>query len=77
MLQYLPCPLGREGTTGHEVFGHGRSLALGRGDANQQQDAIRLENLILRVMGQGGIQRDGTDHGTRVKVENTSKLPGY
>jgi RHS repeat-associated protein len=74
---YVANPLGREGTTGHEVFGHGRSLALGRGDANQQQDAIRLENLILRVMGQGGTQRDGTDHGTRVKVENPSKLPGY
>ena len=34
---YVANPLGREGITGHEVFGHGRSLALGRGDANQQQ----------------------------------------
>ena len=28
--------------THHENFGHGRSLATGRGDANQHPDAIRL-----------------------------------
>ncbi|GAK38160.1 hypothetical protein JCM15093_3475 [Bacteroides graminisolvens DSM 19988 = JCM 15093] len=35
-------PGGRAGTSFHENFGHGRSLATGRGDANQHPDAIRL-----------------------------------
>ncbi len=41
---------GRAVTAGHEIIGHGRSLALGRGDQNQHMDAIQTENLILRVM---------------------------
>lgn len=70
-------PAGRASTTGHEVFGHGRSLALGRGASAQHADAIRAENLILRVMGFGNIQRDGTSHADRTKVTNPSSLPGY
>ncbi|HET6256221.1 MAG TPA: hypothetical protein VFE32_19240 [Puia sp.] len=69
-------PAGEPGTVGHEVFGHGRSLALGR-TGSQQADAIQTENLILRVMGFGNTQRDGTDHGDRTKVDNPSALPGY
>jgi hypothetical protein len=70
-------PAGRASTAGHEVLGHGRSLALGRGPSSQQADAIRMENLILRVMGLGNIQRDGTDHSPGTKLDNPSKLPGF
>jgi hypothetical protein len=74
---YETNPTGMTSTAGHEVFGHGRSLALGRGDASQQVDAIRMENLILRVMGSSNIQRDGTGHGDGTKVTDPSNLPGY
>jgi len=69
-------PAGESATTGHELFGHGRSLALGR-TGTQQADAIQTENLILRVMGYSNIQRDGTGHGDGTKVSNQSALPGY
>ncbi|KFF23444.1 RHS repeat domain-containing protein [Chryseobacterium vrystaatense] len=74
---YVASPIGREGTTGHEVLGHGRSLMTGRGDVNQHQDAVKLENLILRVMGHTTIQRDGTDHGPKTTISNASALPEY
>jgi len=69
-------PAGEPATVGHELFGHGRSLALGR-TGSQQADAIQTENLILRVMGFGNVQRDGTGHGNGTKVDNPSALPGY
>ena len=69
-------PTGMGTVSGHEIFGHGRSLALGRA-GSQQADAIQTENLILRVMGQGGVQRDGTGHGNGEKVTNPSQIPGY
>lgn len=69
-------PNGRAVTTGHEVIGHGRSLSLGRGQANQHIDAIRTENLILRVMGIGYIN-NGSNHGPRVIIPNPSILPGF
>lgn len=74
--KYTNNPVGRVSTTGHELFGHGRSLSLGR-DSQQQNDAIQTENLILRVMGKGTIQRDGTGHGNGSKVSNPSGIPGY
>jgi hypothetical protein len=75
---YVNNPGGRAATTGHELFGHGRSLALGRTNASTQQvDAIRTENLILRVMSYGNIQRDGTNHGNLQSVSNPSSLPDY
>ena len=55
-------PNGRMVCTGHELIGHGRSLALGRGDISQHVDAIQTENLILRVMGINYIN-DGSRHG--------------
>ncbi|MDC8006367.1 DUF6443 domain-containing protein [Aureisphaera galaxeae] len=70
-------PGGRELSTGHELFGHGRSLALGRGIANQHIDGIQMENLIIRVMGHGNIQRDGTDHQTDVRIPNARQIPDY
>ena len=63
-------------TVGHELFGHGRSLALGR-TTSQQTDAIQTENLILRVMGFGNIQRTGTGHGDGTPVANPSAFPSY
>jgi RHS repeat-associated protein len=66
----------REVTTGHELFGHGRSLALGR-TSSQHVDAVRTENLILRVIGQPNKQIDGTQHGDGSKVQDPKALPGY
>ncbi|MDR2474368.1 MAG: hypothetical protein LBD45_00785 [Bacteroidales bacterium] len=61
----------------HEIIGHGRSLSVGRGDANQHEDAILFENLLLRIMGYPHIQRTGEDHGTKVKLFNASKKPEF
>ena len=70
-------PGGRELATGHEVYGHGRSLSTGRGAANQHTDAIQMENLIIRVMGHGNVQRTGTNHGPGTRVQNASDRPSY
>lgn len=70
-------PGGIAGIASHEVFGHGRSLVTGRGAGNQHQDAIRFENLLLRIMGLGNVQRTGEDHGTRAKIQNPSQIPNY
>lgn len=67
---------GREVTTGHEIFGHGRSLALGR-ESSQHTDAVRTENLILRAIGKGELQIDGSTHGDRSKVNNPKSLPDF
>ncbi|WP_271768684.1 DUF6443 domain-containing protein [Aquimarina algiphila] len=75
--KYVPNPGGRSNITIHEVIGHGRSLSLGRGDTNQHQDAIRTENLVLRVIGKKNIQRDGTDHGPKTKIKTPSASPGF
>lgn len=61
----------------HEVFGHGRSYTSGRGENNQHVDAIQLENLVLRVMGLGNIQRIGADHGNWSKIDNPSAIPTF
>jgi len=71
-----PNPIGRSLIFGHEVFGHGRSMALGRADG-QHVDAIQVENLILRVMGRGHIQRDGSNHGQGTKISNASAIPSF
>ena len=75
--EQVPNPLGRVLYVFHEVFGHGRSLSLGRGSDNQHGDAIRLENLVLRVAGFSNIQRNGEDHGPKTKIPNNSQLPDY
>ena len=75
--EQVPNPLGRVLYVFHEVFGHGRSLSLGRGSDNQHGDAIRLENLVLRVAGFSNIQRNGEDHGPKSKIPNNSQLPDY
>jgi hypothetical protein len=71
-------PVGTPATAGHEVFGHGRYMAIGGEDASGQHvNAIRMENLILRAMGQGNIQRTGEDHGPKTAVPDPSALPKY
>jgi len=74
--QYGGNPVGRPATVGHELFGHGRSLSLGR-STTQHIDAIRTENLILRMMGKGGFQRDGTNHAQGTKISLPSSLPDF
>jgi hypothetical protein len=69
-------PVGRPGTAGHEVFGHGRYTATnGEDPSGQHVNAIRMENLILRVMGQGNIQRTGEGHQIKTAVTNPGSLP--
>jgi len=75
--KYGTNPAGRPATTGHEIFGHGRSLALNRGAGAQHVDAVLMENLILRVMGFNNIQRDGTDHGIKTKIIDNKKRPDF
>ena len=67
---------GRSVTMGHEVFGHGRSLALGRGAEYQHVDAVQMENLILRVMGINYIN-NGSNHGPGTIIANPSNIPSY
>ncbi len=75
--KYVSNPGGRCNIALHEIIGHGRSLSVGRGAENQHEDAILFENLLLRVMGYSHIQRDGSDHGTRVKITEPQKLPAF
>lgn len=69
-------PNGRPVTTGHEIIGHGRSLSIGRGDANQHVDAIQTENLILRVMGIPYINT-GADHAPNGAFPGCVLLPSF
>ena len=73
----VPNPAGLPVITLHEIIGHGRSLSLGRGDASQHEDAILFENLLLRVMGYGDIQRDGGDHTNSQVISNPRKQPQF
>ena len=67
--------IGRCVTTGHELFGHGRPLSLGRGDRTISNiDAIQTENLIIRVMG-FDLFTDGSNHGGPFITH--SSLPGF
>lgn len=70
-------PNGRAVTTGHEIIGLGRSWATGLGDSQQHVQAIRTENLILRVMGIPFINT-GINHGKdKIPVPNPSLLPSF
>ncbi len=60
--------------TMHEIFGHGRTLALKIAD--QQTPIIQFENLVLRVMKKG-VYRDGSNHDNGVVVQNYSAIPEY
>lgn len=67
----------KEITAGHEVFGHGRSLAIGHTDPRQQHvDAIQTENLIYRVMKINKIN-DGKNHFDGSEIANPSGLPSF
>lgn len=69
-------PNGRAVTTGHEIIGHGRSWVKGLGDSFQHEQAIRTENLILRVMEISYINV-GINHGNKTPVPNPSLLPSF
>ena len=75
---YIPYP--RAVVTGHEIFGHGRSLSLGRGDAMQHIDAVQTENLIRRIMGITEMF-DGVGHfnptGEAVPLEILIQIPNF
>ena len=60
---------------GHEIFGHGRSLALGR-TTSQHADSIQAENLIRRVMNINLIN-DGSNHDKKSYIPNPTSLPSY
>jgi RHS repeat-associated protein len=66
----------RDITSGHELFGHGRSLMLGR-ESTQHIDAVRTENLIHRVMGNPSQQIDGSQHFTGAKIIDPQKIPEF
>ncbi|MBQ9465682.1 MAG: hypothetical protein IJU62_01745 [Muribaculaceae bacterium] len=64
-------------TTGHEIFGHGRSLSIGHTSEMQQHiDAVQTENLILRMMGIPFINT-GINHGPKTLVPNATALPSF
>ncbi len=68
---------GRAVTTGHEILGHGRFWGTGWGEEHQHVQAIRTENLILRVMGIPFVNT-GINHGKkRSPVPNPSLLPSF
>ena len=69
-------PNGRNVTTGHELFGHGRSTAVGKTEDEQHESAIQVENLILRVMNIPYIN-DGHDHGPQKVLPNATALPNF
>ena len=69
-------PNGRAVTTGHEIIGHGRSWATGLKHSYQHVQAIRTENLILRVMGIPFLNT-GENHADRTPVLNPSLLPAF
>lgn len=70
-------PNGKSVTTGHEILGHGRSWVTGFGNDYQHVQAIRTENLILRVMGIQFINT-GINHGREKSlVPNPSFLPSF
>jgi hypothetical protein len=69
-------PAGRPAITGHELLGHGLSCTM-RMDylKHADSDPIRIENLILRVMG-FKVQRTGKFHNKEnIEVPDFSKLP--
>lgn len=69
-------PNGQAVTVGHEVLGHGRSWATGSDNSSQHVQAIRTENLILRVMGIPFINT-GVGHGPKTAVPQPSLLPSF
>ncbi|SES20296.1 DUF6443 domain-containing protein [Pedobacter rhizosphaerae] len=62
-------------TSGHEVFGHGIPSARREGNENNNNNAIRTDNLIRRILGLP--QRDGKDHagGPQGQITDPRKLP--
>lgn len=70
-------PNGISVTVGHELLGHARSLAVGRGRDNQKIDAIQVENLILRVMGINHINNGNNHAPGNIIIQNPTDLPVF
>ena len=69
----------RQGVTSlHEIFGHGRPISQGR-LGTTDEDAIRFENMVWRLLNMPGNQRDGRNHGQRdgIPLEDYTDLPNY
>nr|WP_306822330.1 RHS repeat-associated core domain-containing protein [Empedobacter falsenii] len=65
----------RVSTSGHEVFGHGIPSATGASPSDNNANAIRVDNLIRRMLGMP--QRDGKNHGGYKEghITDPQKLP--
>ena len=60
----------------HEFFGHGRPLSIeSPNNIHNADDAILFENLVWRLLGEPHNQRNGSNHGNRVRT--ASKIPNY
>ncbi|WP_280935178.1 DUF6443 domain-containing protein [Aquimarina sp. 2201CG14-23] len=73
-------PNGKDVTGIHELIGHGISSAKGLSSKINNANAIRTENLVLRVLGKPEDQRDGSGKDGKAfhgggKVENSRALP--
>jgi hypothetical protein len=72
-----------EATALHEFFGHGRPISIeSPSTKHNQDDAILFENLVWRLLGKPEKQRNGIDHGDRVKTNipipnHTTTLPSF
>lgn len=62
-------------TSGHEVLGHGIPSARGMTPAENNSNAIRMDNLVRRLLGLH--QRDGSDHAgyKQGQITDPYKLP--
>ncbi|MDE6108924.1 MAG: hypothetical protein K2F72_01390 [Muribaculaceae bacterium] len=69
-------PNGRAVTSGHEIFGHGRSWSAGYREKYQHVEPVRTENLILRVMGIQYINT-GINHGPGTAIPQPYLLPKF
>jgi len=68
----------RHVTIFHEFFGHGRSLNSGRTKAFQHQDAVKLENLVWRVLGSPEKQIKGRTHNKFIgDLPDYKSLPNF
>lgn len=60
-------------TSTHEVLGHGLPSARGESTNQNNNNAIRADNLVRRILGLP--QRDGSNHAGAKNIVNPSALP--
>lgn len=70
-----------EVTALHEFFGHGRPLSIETSTyQHDEKDAILFENMVWRLLGQPGKQRNGFDHGKQprqIVPNHTTAFPTF